>query len=73
MKTTVKKLSDTKVELTITVDAEELAIAEQVAIVRLAREVKVPGFRKGNAPDSLIAQKVGEMKLLEEAAEIALS
>ena len=50
MKTTVKKLSDTKVVLTIVVGRDELEAAEQVALKKLSRDVKVPGFRKGHVP-----------------------
>jgi len=58
MKSSVKHLSDTKVEFTIVINAEELAIASQVATTKLARDVKVPGFRKGKAPASVVAKKL---------------
>ena len=42
MKTTVKKLSETKVVLTIVVDRTELEAAEQVALKKMSRDVKFP-------------------------------
>lgn len=50
MKVTTKKLSDTKVEITVKLDAKDLKSARTKAVERLARETKVPGFRKGKAP-----------------------
>lgn len=73
MKTSLKKLSDTKVQITITVDAEELAIAEQVATVKLARDVKVPGFRKGKTPAAVAAKNIDPAVLQEQVLDNAIS
>lgn len=73
MKTTVKNLSDTKVELTISLGAKELKDAEQVALTKLGKSVKVPGFRKGNVPASVAAKHVDPAALAEQTLEDALS
>ena len=73
MKTTVKKLSDTKVELTISLGSEELSAAEQVALTKMAADVKVPGFRKGKVPVSLAAKHVNPAALQEQTLDNALS
>ena len=73
MKTTVKKLSDTKVQLTISLGASELADAEQVSLAKLARDIKVPGFRKGKVPASIAAKHVDPNALQEQILENALS
>ncbi|MDO5344039.1 MAG: trigger factor [Candidatus Saccharibacteria bacterium] len=73
MKTTVKNLSDTKVQLTIALGAEELAAAEQVALTKLARDLKVPGFRKGKVPVSVAAKHVDPNALQEQVLENAIS
>ncbi len=73
MKTTVKHLSDTKVELTISLDKDDLKAAEQVALTKLAKNVKVPGFRKGNVPASVAAKHVDSQLLSEQTLEDALS
>ena len=73
MKTTVKKLSDTKVCLTITLGADELNTAEQVALTKMARDLKVPGFRKGKVPVSVAAKHVNPMALQERVLDNALS
>ena len=73
MKTTVKKLSDTKVCLTITLGSDELNAAEQVALTKMARDLKVPGFRKGKVPVSVAAKHVNPMALQEQVLDNALS
>ena len=73
MKTTVKKLSDTKVELTISLGSEELSAAEQVALAKMASDLKVPGFRKGKVPVSVAAKHVNPAALQEQTLDNALS
>lgn len=73
MKTTVKNLSDTKVQLTITVGKDELKAAEQVALTKLAKDVKVAGFRKGKVPASVAAKNVDPNALAQQTLEDALS
>ena len=73
MKTTVKKLSETKVVLTIVVDRTELEAAEQVALKKMSRDVKVPGFRKGHVPLSVVAKNINPNALQEETLDNALS
>jgi trigger factor len=73
MKTTVKNLSETKVQVTITVDAKELADAEKVALVKLSSTVKVPGFRTGKVPASVAAKHVDPQALQEQLMDDAIS
>ena len=73
MKRTVEHLSDTKVKLTISLDPTELTAAEQVALTKLAKKVKVPGFREGKAPASVAAKYVDAMALGQQTLEDALS
>jgi len=73
MKTTVKHLSDTRVLVTITLGAAELEAAEQVALKKLAKNVKVDGFRKGHVPIAMIKKNVDPNELGQETVENALS
>ncbi len=73
MKTTVKHLSDTKVELTISLGQDELQAAEQVALVKLAQNIKVAGFRKGKVPTAVAAKHVDPVALNQETLDKALS
>lgn len=73
METTLKYLSDTRVTLTITVGALELGEAEQVALTKLSKKTKVPGFREGKVPASIAAKHVNQQALQEQTLDDALS
>lgn len=73
MKTTAKNLSDTKVELTITLGADALADAQKVALIKLSKTVKVPGFRKGKVPATVAAKHVDPQALQEQLLDDAIS
>lgn len=53
--------------------AEELEKARPKAVKKFADSVNIDGFRKGNVPEKILLEKLGEKAVLEEAAEIALS
>lgn len=73
MKTKVKNLSDTKVELTISLGESELKAAEQVALKKLSKDLKVSGFRKGKVPISVAEKNINPSALQEQTLEDALS
>jgi trigger factor len=73
MKTSVNQLSDTKVAVTIAVDKQALADAEQVALTKLAKNIKAPGFRKGKVPVSVAAKYVDPNTLAQQTLDDALS
>lgn len=73
METTVKHLSKTRVQLTIALGAKELADAEQVALTKLSKSVKVPGFREGKVPASVATKHVDPRALQEQTLDDALS
>lgn len=71
MQATRKDISETQVELTITVDAKELAVAKERALRQLAGKVKAPGFRAGKAPLSVVEQQVDASQLEAEVIQSA--
>jgi trigger factor len=73
MKTTLKHLSDTTIELTITLDASDLTAAKHVALTKLSNTVKVPGFRKGKVPASMVEKHVDPHALDDQTLQDALS
>lgn len=60
-------------ELTITLGEKELNDAEQVALTKLAKTIKVPGFRKGKVPASVAAKNVDPNALGQQTLDDALS
>ncbi len=72
MKTTTKKLSDTKVEVTVTLDAADMQAARNRALEKIAANLKVQGFRKGKVPASMVEQHVSANDINSETIEIAV-
>lgn len=72
MKTKVKKLSDARVEVTVTLDAKDLKAASEKALEKLAKEINVTGFRKGKVPVDVAKKFVPENDLNAETADIAV-
>ena len=66
MKTTVDKLSDTRVKLTVNVPFSELDKEIDAAYKAIAQQVTIPGFRKGKAPRQLIDARFGRGPVLEQ-------
>ena len=72
MKTTVEKLSPTRVKLNISVSPEELQPSIKHAYEHIASQVNIPGFRKGKVPPQLIDQRVGREEVLNHAVSDGL-
>lgn len=72
MKTKVKKLSDARVEITVTLDAKDLKTASEKALEKLAKEVNVTGFRKGKVPIDVAKKFIPENDLNAETADFAV-
>lgn len=73
MKTSIKYESDTKVKVNVTLGADEIKSAEKVAINKLAKSLKVPGFRKGKAPVAVARKNIDSNVLQEETINSAIS
>jgi trigger factor len=67
VKTTVDKLSPTRVKLSISVTPEELKPSIDHAYSHIAESVNIPGFRKGKVPPPIIDQRVGRDEVLNHA------
>ena len=72
MKTKFKKLSDSRVEITVALDAKDLSVASEKAVTKLAKEVRVEGFRKGKVPVDVAKKFIPENDLNAETIDIAV-
>ena len=73
MKTTVKKLSATRVLVTVAAGQPELEAAEQVALKRMAKKIKVNGFRQGYVPIAVVKKHADPHTLSQETLEAAIN
>ncbi len=72
MKSTVETVSPTQVRLDIEVPFDELRPSLEQAYRSIAREINVPGFRKGKVPPRLVDQRVGRAAVLQEGINSAV-
>ncbi|MCR2763748.1 trigger factor [Microbacterium sp. zg.B48] len=72
VKSTVEKLTPTRVKLHITVSPDELKSSIAHAYEHIAQDVQIPGFRKGKVPAPIIDQRVGRTAVLEHAVSEGL-
>jgi trigger factor len=72
METTLTELPDSRVEVEVEVPAKDVDRATARAARAMAQEMRLPGFREGKAPPSLVIQRVGFGPVLEEAIREAL-
>ncbi len=72
MKTTVNELANSRAEVEVEVPAADVEKATSRAARALAKEMRMPGFRAGKAPASLVIQRVGFATVLQEAIREAL-
>ncbi len=70
--TQMETLPKNNVKLTITLTNDELRPHLEAAAQRLSEKAPVPGFRPGHAPYDMVKQRLGEMKIYEEALESAV-
>ena len=72
MRSTVEPLEGNKVKLSIEVDEAEFDKAVDSAFRKIAREVRIPGFRPGKAPRKLLESRLGSQVGREQAMQDAL-
>ena len=69
---TIKKLPKSQLEITVTIPTAELQPFVERATTELSQQTKIEGFRPGKVPAEILKQKVGEMRIYEEAAALAV-
>jgi trigger factor len=72
VKSTIEKLSPTRVRINVEVPFTELQPDFDRAYKQLAQQVRLPGFRPGKAPAKLLEAKVGRGAVLEQVVNDAL-
>lgn len=70
MKIETQLLEDHQAKLTVEVDPELMQNMKRRAARKIARRVKIPGFRPGKAPYQVVVRQLGEGVIVEEALEM---
>src|SRR4051812_16202712 len=69
---TIEKKPGSMVEISGEIPYEAIAPFEKEALKNIAEEIEMPGFRKGHVPQDLALKQVGEIEVLQEAANMYL-
>ena len=72
MKTKLKKLANSRVELTVTLESADLKKANEIALEELSKEVRVEGFRKGKVPVEVAKKFIPENDLNARTMDLAV-
>ncbi|EHI12666.1 trigger factor [Mycolicibacterium thermoresistibile] len=72
MKSTVEKLSPTRVRINVEVPFTELQPDFDRAYKELAKQVRLPGFRPGKAPAKLLEARIGREAMLDQVVSDAI-
>lgn len=72
MQITKKDLEKSQVELLVSLSFEEFKPYIEKGAKNVSERVKIDGFRPGKVPYDVLKQKVGEITILEEAANLAI-
>jgi len=73
LETSLERIDDHTVRITVTVPAEEVDKAIDQAYKRVANKIKVPGFRAGKAPKPVIDTHIGREAVVADAQDEVLT
>lgn len=69
----IKKLSQSEIEIETEIASDVFEKYWNEVVIYFGKSVKLAGFRDGKAPEKMIVERVGEIKILEEMASRAIS
>src|ERR1700729_438012 len=67
VKTTVTELPQSRVRVEVEVPTAEVSRALETAAVKIGRDLKLAGFRKGKVPAPVVIGRMGREAVLDEA------
>lgn len=68
----VNKKEGAEVEIKVEISTEAIDGNWAKAVKTIGEQVKIDGFRPGHIPEKVLVEKVGEITILEEAAELSI-
>jgi trigger factor len=66
---TTEQIDPCKIALTITVEPEQVKIAREKAFAQAAKQIQIPGFRRGKVPPAMAKQYIDHDRVKQRAAE----
>jgi len=72
MKTVIKKLPKSQLEILFEISADEFQKFIDKAILELGKDIEIEGFRKGKVPKEILEKEIPREKIFNKAIEIAV-
>ena len=69
----IKKGEKSTIDIIAEISQKDFESYEDKALEALGKDAEVKGFRKGQAPRDVLVKELGEMKILDEMAHMAIS
>lgn len=66
----ITKLENSAVKLTVTIGKKDVATEYNASVAKYAKNLQIPGFRKGKVPVSVLERKYGDALKADAAAEL---
>ena len=73
MSVSIKKISSSEVEIEEEIPAEKFSSYYQKAVKELGKELRIKGFREGHIPPEIIEKQIGQTRILNYAAQRAIT
>lgn len=72
MQVTTEQIDPCKIALTVTIEPEKVKVAEEKAFLAIAKNIQIPGFRKGKVPPQMARPYVDADRVKQRAADALL-
>jgi len=72
MKNTIKDLPKSQKEISVEISVEEMEKFMNKTLDKLAKNIKVDGFRNGKVPKDVAKKQLGDAAIFEEASQLAI-
>jgi FKBP-type peptidyl-prolyl cis-trans isomerase (trigger factor) len=69
----INRKENSEIEISGKIEPKVYNVFRPRVLKRLGSEIEMPGFRKGHIPNDILVQKLGEQRIMEEIANLALS
>ena len=62
-----KKITDSKISFSIEITQEDIEKSKKAVLRNIAKEISLPGYRKGHAPENIILENIDQKILRDDA------
>ena len=67
-----KRLPKETIEIDLTIPSSDITRERAIALTRLAKEITIEGFRKGNVPEAIAEKHLKQEEIYQEMIRVVL-